>query len=129
MRFIKRWRGRGQPAGDDTIGAVGFGESPQWPDHLPDVGAATRVLMLGRPGCHLCDDARIVIDRVCAEFGVGWEEHSIDGEPELRRRYGDQVPVTFVDGAQHDYWRVDEDRLRMALRRDRRAASGGGEGP
>ena len=74
-----------------------------------------RVLLLGRPGCHLCDDARVVVEAVCAELDVGWLEQSIVGDPELERRYGEQIPVTFVDGAQHDFWRVDADRLRRAL--------------
>ncbi|TDC47558.1 glutaredoxin family protein [Jiangella ureilytica] len=82
-------------------------------DTNTDPGA--RVLLLGKPGCHLCDDARTVVEAVCAELGVGWEERSIVGEPELERRYGEQIPVTFVDGAQHDFWRVDADRLRRAL--------------
>jgi hypothetical protein len=43
----------------------------------------------------------------------------VDGDPELLRRYTDQVPVTFVDGAQHDFWRVDPLRLRAALLRSR----------
>jgi hypothetical protein len=46
---------------------------------------------------------------------VAWEERSIVDDPELQRRYGEQIPVTFVDGRQHDYWRVDEARLRSAL--------------
>jgi glutaredoxin len=72
-------------------------------------------MMLGRPGCHLCDDAREVIAKVCAELGVEWEERNISDDAELERKYGDQIPVTFVDGAQHDFWRVDETRLRRAL--------------
>jgi hypothetical protein len=52
---------------------------------------------------------------VCAELGVGWDERTITGIPELERHYGEQVPVTFVDGAQHDFWQVDEARLRRAL--------------
>jgi hypothetical protein len=43
----------------------------------------------------------------------------VDSDPELQRRYTDQVPVTFVDGAQHDFWRVDPARLRAALLRTR----------
>jgi hypothetical protein len=74
-----------------------------------------RVLMLGKPGCHLCDDARTVISRVCDELGVGWEERDITASEEDTRRYWDQIPVTFVDGVQHDFWRVDERRLRAAL--------------
>ncbi len=76
---------------------------------------ASRVLLLGRPGCHLCDEARSVIERVAAEVGVSWEERSVEDDPDLLARYADQVPVTFVDGRQHDFWRVDETRLRRAL--------------
>jgi glutaredoxin len=81
----------------------------------PDEPTEPRVVLLGRPGCHLCEAAREVIDRVTAELGVQWQEHSIDGDPELLRRYAEQIPVTFVDGRRHDFWRVDEARLRAAL--------------
>ena len=74
-----------------------------------------RVLVLTRPGCHLCEDAIRVVDAVCAETGDRWSEQDISQDAELLRRYTDQVPVTFVDGAQHDYWRVDPARLRAAL--------------
>jgi hypothetical protein len=77
----------------------------------------SRVLLLGKPGCHLCDEARVVVSRVCADMDVAWEERSIVDDPELRRRYGEQIPVTFVDGRQLDFWRVDEARLRAALAR------------
>ena len=71
--------------------------------------------MYGRAGCHLCDEARAVIVRVCADLGEEFEEVDIDADPELVRRFNDEVPVTFVDGRQHDFWRVDEQRLRSAL--------------
>ncbi|OYO22793.1 NrdH-redoxin [Enemella dayhoffiae] len=74
-----------------------------------------RVRVLTREGCHLCDDALAVVARVCDELGVGWEDVDIDEDPQLREAYTDQVPVTFVDGQQHDFWRVDERRLRDAL--------------
>jgi len=74
-----------------------------------------RVTLYSRPGCHLCDDARAVIARVCADLGEEYAEVSIDGDPELQRRFGEEIPVTFVDGRQHDFWRVDETRLRAAL--------------
>ncbi|MGH8824223.1 MAG: glutaredoxin family protein [Jiangellaceae bacterium] len=82
---------------------------------MTSTGSRSRVLLLGKPGCHLCDEARRVVSRVCAEMDVAWEERSIVGDPELQRRYGEQVPVTFVDGRQHDFWQVDEARLRSAL--------------
>ena len=74
-----------------------------------------RVTLIGRPGCHLCDDARAVITSVCSDLGVGWDERSIDDDPELYDRYWEQIPVTLVDGAPHDVWRVDPVRLRHAL--------------
>ncbi|MGH8828554.1 MAG: glutaredoxin family protein [Jiangellaceae bacterium] len=80
-----------------------------------------RVVLLSRPGCHLCDDARAVIKSVCADLGVGWSERNIAEDAQLERRYREQIPVTLVDGEQHDFWRVDAQRLRAALtrRRDR----------
>ena len=74
-----------------------------------------RITLYGRPGCHLCDDARAVIEKVCAETGEQYVEVSVDDDPELQRRFTEEVPVTFVDGRQHDFWRVDEARLRAAL--------------
>ena len=74
-----------------------------------------RVTLYSRPGCHLCDDARAVIARVCADLGEEYVEVSIDGDPELQQRFGEEIPVTFVDGRQHDFWRVHEARLRTAL--------------
>jgi glutaredoxin len=74
-----------------------------------------RVTLYSRPGCHLCDDARAVVEQVCAELGESYAEVSIDGDPELTRRFGEEIPVTFVDGRQHDFWRVDPTRLRAAL--------------
>jgi hypothetical protein len=76
-----------------------------------------RVVLLSRPGCHLCDDARAVIERVCADLGVGWCERNIAEDAQLERRYREQIPVTLVDGEQHDFWRVDAQRLRAALTR------------
>lgn len=74
-----------------------------------------RILLYSRPGCHLCDAARTVIERVCADLGESYVEVSIDDDPTLQERFGEEIPVTFVDGAQHDFWRVDEQRLRAAL--------------
>ena len=44
-----------------------------------------------------------------------FDEVDVDADPDLADRFGDEVPVTFVDGRQHDFWRVDEARLRAAL--------------
>jgi glutaredoxin len=74
-----------------------------------------RITLYTKPGCHLCDDARSVIEQVCAELGESYDEVSILDDPELHRRFGEEIPVTFVDGKQHDFWRVDPARLRAAL--------------
>ena len=76
-----------------------------------------RVTLYTRPGCHLCETAREVVERVCADLGETYDEVDIDSDPQLQQRFTDEVPVTFVDGRQHDYWRVDDQRLRIALRR------------
>jgi glutaredoxin len=78
------------------------------------VGEA-RVTLYSKPGCHLCEDAREVIARVCTDLGTSYDEVDITTSPELLDAYWEQIPVTFVDGRQHDFWRVDETRLRAAL--------------
>ncbi len=78
-----------------------------------------RVVVLTRQGCHLCDEAIAKVAAVCAETGEAYAVLDVDSDPELQRRYTDQVPVTFVDGGQHDFWRVDPVRLKAALKRAR----------
>jgi hypothetical protein len=63
-----------------------------------------------------------VIAAVAGELGASWTERDITGSAEDLRRYGDMIPVTFVDGVQHDFWRVDERRLRAALTAGTRSA-------
>ena len=80
----------------------------------PGTGVA-RVRLLTRPGCHLCEDAAAVVEQVCAELGLRWDEVDITADPQLLAEYVDQIPVTLVDGRRHDFWRVDAARLRAAL--------------
>ena len=74
-----------------------------------------RITLLGKPGCHLCDEAREVIARVAADLGARWEERDITLDERDTREYWDKIPVTLIDGVQHDFWRVSEQRLRAAL--------------
>jgi glutaredoxin len=76
---------------------------------------AVRITLLTRSGCHLCEFAREAVARVHAVTGAGWVEVDVDTDPELQRDYGGRVPVVLLDGAEHDYFRVDEERLRRAL--------------
>jgi hypothetical protein len=71
--------------------------------------------LIGKPGCHLCDDARLIIERVAVETGTDWRELSILDDAALAELYAEQIPVVLVDGEQHDFWRVDEQRVRAAL--------------
>ena len=75
------------------------------------------ITLLSRPGCHLCDEARAVIARVAGDLGVPWEERDITRSDSDLRAYWDQIPVTLIDGVQHDFWYVSEERLRAALSR------------
>jgi len=79
------------------------------------VTGPARVTLVGKPDCHLCEAAREVIAAVCAETGDSFVELSILEDPELADLYWEQIPVTLVDGTQHDFWRVDPDRLKAAL--------------
>ena len=84
--------------------------------HPTELGEAPpRVVLYAKPGCHLCDVARDVVEQVCAELGEGYDEIDITTSEDLLRTYGEEIPVTFVDGKQHDFFRVDPDRLRRAL--------------
>jgi hypothetical protein len=80
------------------------------------VGGVPDVLLLGKPGCHLCDDARAVVTEVLAEFpGSTFAEKSILDDPELLDAYAEEIPVVLIDGRVHTIWRVDPARLRKAL--------------
>lgn len=70
-----------------------------------------RLTLITRPGCHLCDDAREALGRVVAVTGDRWTERDVTGDVELEREYGDRLPVVLLDGREHGYWRVEEERL------------------
>lgn len=76
---------------------------------------AARVVVYSRAGCHLCAMAEATVAEVCEATGASWARVDIDDDPALVRQFTEQVPVTFVDGSQHDFWRVDPLRLRQAL--------------
>nr|WP_079083107.1 glutaredoxin family protein [Streptomyces antibioticus] len=73
------------------------------------------VTLIRKPGCHLCDDAQLVVEKVCGELGATWEQKDISTDQTLHDQYWEQIPVVLVDGEQHTFWRVNEDRLRRAL--------------
>lgn len=58
----------------------------------------TRVTLYGKPGCHLCEEAKEVVDAVRAEHPFELEEVDITRDPELEIRYRERIPVVAIDG-------------------------------
>ncbi len=74
------------------------------------------VTLIGKPGCHLCDDARAVVTAVLdGRAGVRFDELSILDDSELHDRYWDEIPVVLINGDVHTIYRVDAERLQAAL--------------
>lgn len=73
--------------------------------------------LVGKPGCHLCDEAKEVIDRVLKDFPeVVVEEVSLDDNPLWSDIYGERIPVVLINGVEHAQWRIDATALTEALR-------------
>ena len=79
----------------------------------------TIVTVYSRTGCHLCENAISLLNGLREELSFEIEVKLIDGNPDLERLYGEQIPVIQIDGEHHDFWRVDEDRFRTSLERHR----------
>lgn len=82
------------------------------------VGNVTALTLYGKPGCHLCDVAREIVETVVAELpedAVEITEFNILEDAELVEQYGEKIPVVLIDGDLHAFWRVDSSRLRSAL--------------
>ena len=77
------------------------------------------ITVFSRHGCHLCDVAIETLENMKAELDFLIEVKYIDGDTELEKLYGEQVPVTHIDGEHHDFWRVDPERFRSSLEKHR----------
>jgi glutaredoxin len=77
------------------------------------------VTVYSRHGCHLCEDAVNILERLQEELNFEIEIIYIDGNPELEKLYGEQVPVTHIGGEHHDFWRVDPVKFRSSLEKHR----------
>jgi hypothetical protein len=78
--------------------------------------------LIGKPGCHLCEDAELAIDRVLTTFlaanpsvSVSMTQKNILDDAELAARYSEEIPVLLINGKVHNYWRIDEERFASAL--------------
>ena len=78
------------------------------------------VTVYSRHGCHLCENAVNVLESLREGLAFEIEIIYIDGNPELEKLYGEQVPVTHINGEHHDFWRVDPIRFRSSLEKHRR---------
>lgn len=78
--------------------------------------------LIGKPGCHLCDDARTVVTGVINDLStrtdapsITLDEVSILDDPALSAKYVEEIPVLLINGRVHNYWRIDPVRLTTAL--------------
>ena len=82
--------------------------------------------LIGKSGCHLCDEARVTVNAVVGAFRaeytgvarhiqVNLVELDILVDEELWNKYSEEVPVLLINGKVHNYWRIDPVRLRGAL--------------
>lgn len=84
--------------------------------------SSVTLTLIGKPGCHLCDDARAAIQDVVTSAAIAGtgvevsiEERNILEDAELHAKHVEEIPVVLVDGKMHTYWRVDADRLTAAI--------------
>jgi len=90
------------------------------------VSTTIDLTLIGKSGCHLCDEARVTVNAVVGAFRaeytgvarhiqVNLVEHDILVDEELWNKYSEEVPVLLINGKIHNYWRIDPVRLRGAL--------------
>jgi glutaredoxin len=80
----------------------------------------TMVTVYSRGNCHLCEKALATLRQLQSEFIFEITEKLIDGDPNLEKEFGEQVPVTFIDGKRHDFFKVDPERFSLAMQEHRR---------
>ncbi|HEX5147027.1 MAG TPA: glutaredoxin family protein [Conexibacter sp.] len=73
------------------------------------------VTLYGRPGCHLCDEARAALERIRAELPFALSERDIEADDALLKAYLERIPVIALDGEELFDFFVDEDELRRRL--------------
>ena len=73
------------------------------------------VVIYSRRGCHLCEVAESIVEEVRREHEFDLEIIYIDGNAGLEKEYGEEVPVTLINGKRHDYFRVDKARFIEAV--------------
>ncbi len=78
-------------------------------------GVVITLTLYSKPGCHLCDEMKAVVERVARDAGARVEEIDISADSALERQYGLEIPVLMVNGAKAAKYRVSEGELRKIL--------------
>jgi VanZ family protein len=131
QKFVRTRISSWQDAVSDTVGAtlacVAFpylaaitrrmtsGKS-RTPEMSSSSGSEAQLTFLTRKDCHLCAEAKEVLDRVLPGHDVQLEILDVDSSQELSGRYGHEVPVLLLNGSKASKLRMDEGRLRRSLR-------------
>jgi glutaredoxin len=76
------------------------------------------VTIYSRSGCHLCEVALTEIEKFKNKFEFEIERVLIDGNSDLERKYGEEVPVILINGKTHDFFKVDPERFRLAMQKE-----------
>ncbi len=98
----------------DGLGNVDGSSRRRRRDH---VERSSRVTIFSRPGCHLCDEMKGVVDRVCHRLGLQVNQVDISTDRTLEQRYGRDIPVLAIDGRVVARHRIGEVELMEGLKR------------
>lgn len=74
-----------------------------------------KITIIGKPGCHLCDEAEVLVKALIEGRDIEIEKFSILDDPKLAARYSEEIPVILIDGKVHDIFRIDEKRFLAAI--------------
>ena len=75
-----------------------------------------RIDIYSRPGCHLCDEAKAVVEPLCGRYAVVLRTVNVESSTDLENRYGSDIPVVFVNGEEAFRHRVDRTELERKLK-------------
>jgi glutaredoxin len=81
------------------------------------MNSPVQIEIYSRPGCHLCDDAKEIIERVQSRFPFSLRVINIENDPALEKTYGEQIPVVFINGNKAFKYHVDEIELEQKVKR------------
>jgi len=75
------------------------------------------IVIYSRPGCHLCDDAKAVIEKVRSRYSFILKQINIESDPALEQAYGTEIPVITINGNKAFKYRVDEQEFERKVKR------------